>query len=61
MLGFAQEARLCDATKDQRSGDVAARRIEAVTGKLNGNIRQSASFERREQGLKPLRVLVEDG
>ena len=60
MLGLAQKARLGDAVEDHRRRQLRARRIEAMVGKLDRQIGDFAPLERGEQGLKPLRVLVED-
>ena len=61
MLRLAQEARLRDAAEDQRRRHFAACRIEAVAAELDRHVGHAPPLERREQGLKPLRVLVEDG
>ena len=61
MLRLPQEARLGNTAQHQGRRGVATCRIEAVPGELNRDIGHSAPLERREQGLKPLRVLVEDG
>jgi hypothetical protein len=61
VLGLPQEARLSNAAEDQRSGNLAAGRIEAMISELDCRIRHSPPLQRRKQGLKPLRVLVEDG
>jgi hypothetical protein len=61
VLGLPQEAGLSDAAEDQRSGDFAAGGIEAMISELDCRIRHSPPLKRRKQGLKPMRVLVEDG
>jgi hypothetical protein len=61
MLGFAQEAGLSDSAENERCRQIAAGGIEPVIGKLNRKIWHVPPLQRREQGLKPLRVLVEDG
>ena len=60
MLGLTHEARLRDAAEYDRSRHFATRRVEAVAAELDGHVGNPAPLERREQGLKPLRVLVED-
>jgi len=60
VLRLTKEARLRHPAEDQRRRDIPVRGIEAMIRKLNRQIGQTAPFQRREQGLKPLRVLVED-
>src|SRR3954471_21954529 len=60
MLRLAQKARLRHTAKDEWRRGFAVGRIEAMARKLNRLIGDAAAVQRGEQGLKPLRVLVED-
>src|SRR5579884_2050646 len=60
MFGLTQETRLSDPAKDEGRGNFATSGIEAMGIELDGHISHAVAFKRCEQGLKPLRVLVED-
>src|SRR5437764_305027 len=61
VLAFAEETRLGYAAEDQRCRHIGARWLEVVAGEVDRSVSHAAPLQRREQGLKPLRVLVEDG